>query len=321
MQHITPICAFDIDPEGKALASAEPNPPLARPENGGYRWVHYDISEPNVGGWLHGQLPLTVAKALLQTETRPRCHRYEDGLLLNLRGVNLNPGANPEDMVSLRFWVADGLIITTRVRKVWAIDAIREKMVQGRGPDTVAAFLAEITHALTKRIEQVSLELEEETDELEEHMIDRFDGLSPRVAPIRQSVIKLRRFVGPQREALSRLANDEIDLITLSARHLLRETSNRAMRTVEELDATRERLAAIQDHLDVQHTIAMTRTSYILSVVATVFLPLGFITGLFGVNLGGMPGAGFAYAFLILTGACILFGVGLYLVFRWKKWL
>ena len=320
MQKTAPICAFDIDPSGKSTPCSDLNPALVAALGGGYRWVHFDLNDPNLLEWFESQLPGVVAQALLQKETRPRCDGFENGILLNLRGVNLNPNADPEDMVSLRLWVAQGLIVSARLRKVWAVDALRQQFSENKGPKSIGEFLAVLSQALTKRIEKVSLDLEEETDSLEEQMIRDFNGLSPKVAPIRQSVIKLRRFVGPQREALTALASPEHEIIEEAARARLAETANRAMRTVEELDSTRERLAAIQDHLDVQHTIQMSRTSYALSVVATVFLPLGFITGLFGVNLAGMPGIESTGAFLILTISCAAIGVFAFFLLKYLKW-
>jgi len=320
MQKIDPLCAFDVNHTGQATPCSGVVS-LQGAKGGGYRWVHFDLNQTDLSDWLAAQLPPLAAAALVQTETRPRCDLMDGGIIANLRGVNLNPGSNPEDMVSLRLWVADGLIVSARLRKIWAVDAIRQHLSQGTGPESVSAFLVDLTQRLTNRIEQVSHELEEETDKIEEHMIERFEGLSPMVAPIRQSVIKLRRFVGPQRDALARLAGTDLKLIDEGARALIKETAHRATRTVEELDATRERLAAIQDHLDVQHSIAIGRNGYILSVVAAIFLPLGFLTGLFGVNVGGMPGINSPVAFAVLTGASVLVGLVLFAVFRWSKWL
>ncbi len=97
----------------------------------GYRWLHLDISDPATRPWVKENMPDIAARALLQSETRPRCERMENGLILNLRGVNLNPGSDPEDMVSLRMWITEDAIVSARMRKVWAIDTIRHSAEQG----------------------------------------------------------------------------------------------------------------------------------------------------------------------------------------------
>lgn len=319
MQTVTPICAYHVAADGAATA-LEPGWPEI-PKGGGYVWLHFDLKEPGLQGFLSRYLPPLALASLLQAETRPRCDAAPGGMILNLRGVNLNPGADPEDMVSLRMWLAEGLIVTSRTRKIWAADALRDRLAEGEGPASLGGFLDALTRGLTDRIERVSLDLEEQTDDLEEQLIEAPQNLPQQIASLRHAVIKLRRFVGPQREALAKLAAFDAGLIDESSRAHLKEVSNQATRCVEELDATRERLAAIQDSLDARHALAMGRNGYLLSVIAAIFLPLGFLTGLFGVNLAGMPGQAHPMAFLALTVMSIAIGVLLYLVFRHFKWL
>jgi zinc transporter len=318
---IQPICAFDINCDGLAAPAADKQCWPAAGDQISYRWIHLDLADPAVNDWVRHQLPDIAASALLQSETRPRCDALGDGMILNLRGVNLNPKASPEDMVSLRLWVTRSCIISARIRKVWAIDTIREGALSGKAPATVGAFLAELTHGLSKRIEAVSLELEDQTDNLEEVALDRSKVPPETVAALRQTVIKMRRFLNPQREALDALANWSGPLIEENTLVLIRETCNRSRRSVEALYATRERLAVIQDHIDAGYAQALTRNGYLLSVVAAIFLPLGFLMGLFGVNIGGMPGIDAPHAFWILSVASVVTGIGLYLVFKLSKWL
>ena len=70
-------------------------------------WLHLDYSHPLVRQWLKGRegLDRLVVENLLSEDSRPRSTPFHDGLLLGLRGVNLNPGADPEDMVAIRLWI------------------------------------------------------------------------------------------------------------------------------------------------------------------------------------------------------------------------
>ncbi len=315
---ITPIAAFDIE-GGKPTPLEATWPDLTAA--GDYRWLHLDLADPATKSWSRAHLPDIAARALVQSETRPRCERFGDGLILNLRGVNLNPESDPEDMVSLRMWVTKDAIVSARARKVWALDAIRKSAETGSIPASVGAFLAELTYGLINRIEQVTLDLEEQTDALEEAIADGQKPAAGKIGSLRQAVIKMRRFINPQREAIAALAALEDWILSAEELALLRETSNRTRRIVEELDATRDRLSALQDHLDADRANALSRNSYILSVVAAIFLPLGFLTGLFGVNVAGMPGTASQGAFWWLAGASVVSGIALYLVFKFAKWL
>lgn len=320
-QNPIPICAFRVTNDGVPTAIALPDDLQNLGQTDGYTWVHFDVGDPAFGTWLRKQMPQSVANAMVQAETRPRCDALENGLILNLRGVNLNPGADAEDMVSLRMWVSDGLILSARVRKIWAVDAIRQQMVAGKAPATIAAFLADLANGLAKRIEKVSLALVEDTDTIEENSFSPAKTLASDLAELRQSVIKLRRFIRPQSEAITSLASGIDWPLDQASASYLGETANRTMRTLEELDSTSDRLKAIQDHLDILHNSALGRNSYVLSIVAAIFLPLGFLTGLFGINVGGMPGVEAEYGFWAVTFGSSLIGVVLFFAFRYLKWL
>jgi len=223
--------------------------------------------------------------------------------------------------VSIRLWATEGLIISARIRKVWAVDAIRQQMEAGTGPSTVSEFLAELAQGLTRRIDKTSLSLVEDTDRFEENSLAPSKTLASELAALRQSAIKLRRFVRPQSAAIAELASGQVwPLDPRGASHFL-EIANRAVRTMEELDTTSDRLRAVQDHLDMLHMSALGRNSYVLSIVAAIFLPLGFLTGLFGVNVGGMPGVDAAFGFWVVSIGSVLIGFVLFFLFRHLKWL
>lgn len=166
-----------------------------------------ELSDPWLEPWLAAHLPPMAADALTQPETRPRATPLGDGPIVNLRGVNLNPGAVAEDMVSIRLWVAADLVVSVRIRRLFWVDELRRAAEAGRAPAGPGDFLAALAEALTDRIESISLALEDATDTLEETILDRdeTEGCDA-LAPLRRKMIRLRRFVGPQREALSRLA-------------------------------------------------------------------------------------------------------------------
>lgn len=310
-----PLCGYDVDAQGNATAIAD------QPPENGYRWLHFDLGDPTFEPWARAQLPLAAAKALTQSETRPRCDGTPSGIIVNLRGVNLNPGAEAEDMVSVRLWVTENMVVSARRYKIFAVDAIRADMDANRAPKSVSEFLAALTFGLTKRIEAVSLACAELTDDVEDIAFDPTAPPPDKLPALRQRIIKLRRFVRPQSEALRVMGEGDIWPLDDISRDYMRDTVNRTQRTLEELDATSDRLAAIQDHEDAQAAIALGRNTYVLSIIAGVFLPLGFLTGLFGINVGGMPmienGAGFA----IVAGGCVAIGALVLVLFRYLRWV
>src|SRR5262249_21161364 len=139
------------------------------PEAGGL-WVHLDHTAPKSQEWVRkfsGLDPLVV-EALLADDTRPRCSEVDDGLLVILRGVNLNPGAEAEDMVGIRMWIDGVRIVSTRHRTVRSILDIREQIAARHGPRGPGDFLVQIADRLTTRMGPIVDALEEALDTLQE---------------------------------------------------------------------------------------------------------------------------------------------------------
>ncbi|TCK05725.1 zinc transporter [Marinobacterium mangrovicola] len=305
---LKPLHALLLDGQGggRDMDAAEIN---AWQPDQGLAWLHLDYTDPEQSDWLrnHSGLSELVCEALLTENTRPRATLTGDGLLIALRGVNLNPGADPEDMVSIRLYVTPDRIISTRKRRLLSVTSLAEDCRNGEGPANVADFLVQLSGNLVERMGEVVEEIEEELSSLELQLLD--DGHSAAIrqslSNLRRQTITLRRYFGPQRDAFSQLQNDRASWLSNDHRLELREISDRLLRHIEDLDMIRERAAMAQDELVSQQSDQLNQRMYLLSLIAAVFLPLGFLTGLLGINVGGIPGSENPYAFgifmLILT--------------------
>ena len=250
-----------------------------------------------------------MVAALLAEETRPRCSVLPKGLLIILRGVNLNPGADPEDMVALRMWLGGNRVITVRGRRLMAVQDVHDELDAGGGPATQGGVVVAVAERLVERIGPVVLDLNEKLDHLEVQTLDgATEGLRPQLAQLRREAIALRRHIAPQRDALASMCSAATDLLADSERMRLREVGDRVTRYVEDIDALRERAAVTNDELGTQLAETMNRRMYVLSLVAAVFLPLGLLTGLLGINVGGIPGTNYEWSFTIVTLLLIAIG-------------
>ncbi|WP_193371385.1 zinc transporter ZntB [Pelagibius marinus] len=289
-------------------------------------WAHLQRTSASAERWLAQErgIPLLVRQALTAEETRPRCTSLEGGLLLILRGVNLNPDSDPEDMVSIRIWTDGRQLLTVWLRRLLAVSDIDELLDHGRGPKNVGEFLALLADRLAARMEPVIAEIDDRIDALEDEVLESYSPeMRERLATVRRQAILLRRYFAPQREALQRLAGEQeaAPWLDQRERHLLRESADRITRYVEDLDAGRERASVVHDQLANHISDEMNRGMYILSVIAAVFLPLGFVTGLLGINVGGMPGVDSSWAFVaVCVLLAVLAGLEIWLLRR-LKWL
>lgn len=290
----------------------------------GVLWLHFDFTHPSTFPWLRDKsgLPEVATDALTVLETRPRIISVNDGLMIALRGVNMNPGDDPEDMVSVRIWTEKDRIITTRRRHILAIQDIRAAIDNGEGPANSGEFLADLIGRLANRIGDFVDKIEDRLLEAEESVGEQADESTRReLADTRRQIANVRRFVAPQRDALDRLYRNPGTWIPEEDIQLLREEADRITRYVEDLDLARER--AIVLHEEYLSSIAQQQNSrmYVLSIVAAIFLPLTFVTGLLGMNVGGLPGIdsdrGFMTSVLVMLGCGILVAA----VLRLKRWM
>jgi zinc transporter len=289
-------------------------------------WLHWDRSHPLAQEWLRTQSGLTdfCCDLLLEENTRPRLLSLPgDQLLLFLRGVNLNPGAEPEDMVSIRIFADARRVISMRLRPLRAVTDLVEQLSRGTGPKNSAELILAMARQLTSKVESLLLTLVEPVDE-EEERIDADDRYVPdhaQLQQIRRRSASLRRFLAPQRDIYAQLAGNNRVWFTPDLASHWNELNNHLTRYLEELELIRERVALILESEHRRMSEQMNRTMYRFGIITGFFLPLSFLTGLLGINVGGIPGAQIPYAFILV---CVLMAgltLGQWWLFRRLRWL
>jgi zinc transporter len=289
----------------------------------GALWLNLDYTAPDVERWLglHSKIEPLIRDALLDNDPRPRAAAHGDALLLIVRGINLNEGAAPEDMLSIRAWIEPHRVVTLRHRKSRSLKAIAAELDGGAGPTAVG----DLTALLVERVlEHVVIRVDLLGDAIaaceDQVLLESGGELRAQLADQRRRAIALRRFLAPQREAFGKLAQIQVPWLDPNARSRIVEAADRMTRTVEELDAARDRAAVTQEELQSKIGEATNRRLYVLSIISAVFLPLGFVCSLLGVNVGGVPLQHADWAFWALCGAfAIVVGVQIWL-FRRRGW-
>lgn len=310
--------------DGKGSATPCGWDELEGPETGGL-WVHLRRDSARTREWL-GKRPwldaLTV-EALLAESTRPRIVESGNGLVAILRGVNheATSADTPSELLSLRLYCDGTHLVSVRKRRLQTPHDILEQLLSPRrGPRDVASVFERLASRLTERMAGAVLAFDERLDDLEIAVDAERPGTGDarrELSTLRRRIVETRRYVYPQREALTNLLLDPPEW--LNGRHLtaLRETNDRLLRYVEELDAARERALVIRD--DIQNRLAerTNRILFALSILSAVFLPLTFVTGVLGMNVGGLPGTGSTLGFAA-SCAIMLAVAGAELLVLWR---
>ena len=313
---------LELDGEGGAMSLPSSDLPKTLPIQG-CRWVHIDCREEEGRNWLSSLdgIPETVVEALFAEETRPRTIRMGKGLLLTLRGVNLNPESNPSDMVSLRLWVTPSFIISSRRRRLLSVQDVVKDLVNNEGPTSTADIVATLTETLTGRMAKVITSLEDELVDLEESIGEGIEvGQRDSLVQRRLETIRLRRFLVPQKEAINKLSQESSSWMTVDQSAQVQEAANDITRYVEGLESLRERCLLMQEEFANLQAEKMNARMYVLSILSGIFMPLGFLTGLFGINIGGMPGTDSGAAFWLFCTALVVLGGGQFILMRRSRW-
>jgi len=308
------VHALLLDGKGGARVLAGWDEVAAWSPNDGVLWLNLDYSIDDVSEWLQKRSsidPLVLA-ALVDPDPRPRAVAHGEDLLMIVRAINLNAGAAPEDMISVRCFIEPRRIVTLRHRVSRSLDVIVAELEAGTGPVSAGDFT---TRFVERTLDLVVTRVDVLGDEIagcEDEVVDRKHGadMRGRLADHRRRAIQLRRFLAPQREALGKLATIGLPWLDGMQRARTIEAADRMTRTVEELDAARDRAAVTQEELGSRVAEATNQRLYVLSLITAIFLPLGFVCSLLGVNVGGVPLQHDNWAFWALigvfaTGVCV----------------
>jgi zinc transporter len=288
----------------------------------GFLWIHVESRDGDELPMLvREDIPDVAANALVATETRPRCDRIDDGAIVNLRGPAAVEIDNSDRLVSIRMWARAGKVDSVTRRPLAATAAVMAQMEGGRildPGDLVAAFAREISKQLDPQVADLGDHLDDCESELEGGNKFR---LRTAIARIRSEAIAFRRFVAPDRDALVTLAALDVDWLEEADRLHIREAADRLARMAEELEAVRERAALLHEQLTDLRAEEVDQRSLVIAVVAFIFLPLTFITGLLGMNVEGIPYAHSHWSFWGVVIFCLVVGLGVLAWFIRQRWI
>ncbi len=268
-------------------------------------------------------VPVIAAEMLTAKQTRPRVLIHLDGLIASFRGVNLNPDSAPEDMISIRVWIEKNRIITVHNRRLKTIAEIQHALSNGHGPKNAAEFIETLLATLTEKSGQVVEKLDQYLDGIEDSISEKHPKSITRseLINMRRRIILLKRYLLPQRDAMNRMLLNQFSWLDTISVYKLQEIQDINTRLLEDLDAERDRADLIHEDMYTVSQEAMNNKMYMLTIVAMIFMPLSFITGLLGVNVGGIPGMSFNYGFMILCIILIIiFAVQLFYLKK-KSWI
>ena len=286
-------------------------------------WVHLSDTTEHAQAWLRDEAALEpyVVDALTASETRPRCEQLDKGALLNMRGRSDEEMSTTDPLASVRIWAVRGRVFSVSRSHLVATDAVEKEIARGEIKDP-GDLIASYATAITSDLDPVVADLGDSLDDCEEQLAaDNIFELRRSVTRVRVQAIGYRRFLQPQRAALEKLAGLPGDWLQDDDRMHLNAAADRAARMAEELESIRERSGVMHETLTDLRAEQIDSRSLLISIAALIFLPLTFLTGLYGMNVKGLPGADNPYAFDAIALACVVISLGVLGWFSWRQWL
>ncbi|MDL2401747.1 CorA family divalent cation transporter [Rhizobium mayense] len=298
----------------------------------GVTWLHLERDHPAAAEWVKHKSGFDpfVIEALLEEDSRPRVEPVGDGLLIILRGVCATSpdGATQKpddiDLVPIHLWVDGNRIVSLRDsgHYITALRDIRLSLEKKKGPQRTGDLLAMIGDKLVRDLEPVLDAMDEEVDELDE-LIFHGDAsqVRERLKLLRRRAVQLRRYLAPPRDALNRIEHDDAPWLAERDKLRMREVIDKLMRYIEYLDAIRDRTSILHDDLSTVISERIARNSNRLAALAALLLPPSVVAGLFGMNVGGIPGVNDTWAFVIIVVFVTVSSVATLWVLKRINWL
>jgi magnesium transporter len=302
-----------------------------RDSSAGVTWINIDgLGDPETFSQL-GELFGLHALALedvVNLHQRPKFEDYDDVDFVVLRMPSLAPHL---DLEQVSMFIGKGFLITIQERPGDCFDALRDRIRKGKGQvrRRGSAYLAyAVLDAIVETFFPVIEHYSDRLEELETRILaNATENVVPEIHAIRHDLRMLRRSVVPTREVLSAMARADASDAQDNTQIFLRDCHDHTVQLLEALDTNRELASSLMElHLS-NVSMRMNEVMKVLTIIATIFIPLGFLAGLYGMNFDGgaspwnMPELRWHYGYPFALGLMGLTAIGLVFFFRAKGWL
>ena len=321
MQAETPVAEIAADDRGRSSGVAAPIPGLVwafrirsdgSPEtlpvdqpiafaHDGLLWLHFNLADARAPQWLTAanlQVPAQARMLLLSKDTYQQLHTVDDCVYGVISDLLRDIAEATEDTGYLRFIMTEQILISGRYHPLCAVDATRRELEGGRRVESVAALLETIVENVADTIDRIADRLANVLDEIEEQVLsDDTTDLRQNLGRLRRTCVRLNRQVSGLRIVFHRLEQknpgDQKPALRLRAGKLAQRLDDLHHTIVE----MRERSRLLQEELHLKIEEQGNNNIRALSILTALLMPPTLVTGIFGMNLKGLPLADLEAAF------------------------
>lgn len=318
------LASYSFDAKGES-ASIENSEESAKKLNSKkLSWVHIDGNNKDAKEWLAQSvkyLDYLIVDELFSAETRPRIVEFEDGILLNLRTVNSTNLTRNSEVTSIRLWVDENRIISVQKKGFKPAINLMNDIEAGKKIRNSGEFLYNLISESMELSNSNILSLDAKLDDIDDAIASNkcSEEIRDSLATVRKQAVVFRRYMVAQKEVFLHLQSSDYKWFDDWAIRHFQENYNKLCRIIDELDEIKEQAAITNQELINSTAERLNKSAFKISLIASIFLPLGFIASLLGMNVGGIPLSSHGSGFYIISYFMIVIFGSLYLVLRNKN--
>lgn len=266
-----------------------------------------------------------ILEDIVNTDHRPKMDEYPDLIFITLKMLSINAAHDRISSEQLSCVLTGRCLLTFQEQPGDVFEPVRDRIrhqsgrLRRRGPDYLLYALLDCVFENYLKVIEILGERIEAFDE--EVLDDPSPELLEEINLYRREMAFVRRAVRPAREIALKLARSENELVTEEITPYLRDLTDMAEQTAEAVETYREML---NDHLNSYNMAVANRLNDVmkfLTIFATIFIPLSFLAGVYGMNFEFMPELKFRYGYFFLLGGMAAVVAGMLLYFKKRKWI
>ncbi len=275
-------------------------------------------------GKVFGVHPL-VLEYIADTEQRPKLDQYQKGIFVVLKAFVFNRKEEKAEVEQVALFLGEGFVLSFQEKADDLFAGVKHRLRSGigrirkRGADYLLCAL------LDAIVDQYFLELdalEDAIDSLEKELLETLSNeYRSRIFDLKRELMVIRRAINPMREFIPNLIDLETELIGEATEVFFRDLRDKVHQILEDTDSYRDHLTGLQDLFLSEMSFQLNRVMQTLTIVAAIFIPLTFLTSIYGMNFKNMPELGWKYGYFGLLGIMLLVALLMIWYFRRKKWL
>jgi len=268
--------------------------------------------------------PLAIEDAV-DIYQRPNYSEYENGHFISLKQLTYDQEAMEVKKQAVSIYFGKAFVLTFQQDNDDVFKTVRHRLEAGKGrirggkSDYLAYALVDY---IVDSYYSVMDTIEEEIEELEEFVSKNADQMDKsKIYTLKKQMLKIRRSIAPLREAINLFSRSDSELIDQGTITYIRDVYDHTIQIIDGVDAQRDVLSGLQDLYISEISLKMNRIMQFLTIITAVFVPLSFLTGLYGMNFDYIPELKYRNGYFVLWGGMIVLVVGMLFYFKRKRWL